>query len=72
MEEVEMTETESIARDYKSMLESVALINQEVPAGIPVEDWAERVGLHKAHLRIMLTRDFWTGEDMTSIHAAIN
>jgi hypothetical protein len=66
---------EQIAQDYKAMGDSVWLINAII-AGEQMADEAEAdrkdtVERNVAHLELMLTKDFWTNEDMTAVDAAI-
>ena len=69
-----MTETptaEEIARHYSAAMDSVNLINAGKPEGMTDEDWADTVARNKAHLEIMVAKDFWTDEDLTPFTAAI-
>jgi len=71
MTEETMTE-EEIAQAYSAMLDSVALINA---ARANPEDYADDetvVARNVEHLELMIAKDFWTGEDMTSVQAAID
>ncbi len=66
-----MTEQE-IAAAYSAMLDSVALINA---ARANPDDYADDetvVARNVEHLELMIAKDFWTDEDMTSIQAAID
>lgn len=71
-----MTETttqptaEEIARHYSAAMDSVNLINAGQPEGMSDEDWAGTVERNKAHLQIMVAKDFWTTEDLTPLQAA--
>jgi hypothetical protein len=69
MENIEIT-AEQIAKHYSAALDSVALINAGQPEGMTAEDWADCVERNKAHLVIMLAKDFWTNQDLTAIRAA--
>jgi len=71
MTEETMTE-EEIAQAYSAMLDSVALINA---ARANPEDYADDetvVARNVEHLELMIAKDFWTDEDMTSVQAAID
>tara|TARA_R110002074_G_scaffold299027_1_gene470527 strand:- start:53 stop:262 length:210 start_codon:yes stop_codon:yes gene_type:complete len=61
---------EQIAAHYAACGDSVALINGSQPEGMSDEDWADTVSRNKEHLVLMLTKDYWTDEDMTAIEAA--
>ncbi len=66
-----MTEQE-IAAAYSAMLDSVALINA---ARANPDDYADDetvVARNVEHLELMIAKDFWTDEDMTSVQAAID
>ena len=66
----EITAEES-ARHYSAAMDSVNLINAGKPEGMTDEDWADTVARNKAHLEIMVVKDFWTTEDLTPFTAAI-
>jgi hypothetical protein len=71
-----MTETtnqptaEEIAKHYSSCMDSVNLINAGKPERMTSEDWANCLVRNKEHLKIMITRDFWTTENLTPLQAA--
>ena len=63
---------QEIAAAYSAMLDSVALINA---ARANPDDYADDetvVARNVEHLGIMIAKDFWTDEDMTSVQAAID
>lgn len=66
---------EQIAQHYKAMGDSVALINAVIAdaqmAGETQEAKNDCVDRNVRHLEIMLTKDFWTDEDMADVNAAI-
>jgi hypothetical protein len=51
-------------------MDSVNLINGTKPEGMDDAEWADTVARNKEHLRIMLSKDFWTTEDLTPLQAA--
>ena len=71
-----MTETAAqIAQHYTAMGHSVDLINAII-AGTQMADFSADeknacVDRNVEHLELMLTRDYWTSEDMTAVDAAI-
>ena len=65
-----MTEQEQIAKHYSAALDSVALINAGQPEGMEDADWADCVARNKAHLVLMLAKDYWTDEDLAPLQAA--
>jgi len=70
MSEITTPTAEEIARHYSACLDSVNLLNAGQPEGMTAEDWADCVERNKAHLVIMLAKDFWTNQDLTAIRAA--
>lgn len=66
---VEIT-AEEIARHYSAAMDSVNLINAGKPEGMSDEDWADTVARNKEHLNIMLSKDFWTNENLTPLSQA--
>jgi len=69
METIEIT-PEEIARHYSAAMDSVNLINAGKPEGMSDEDWADTVARNKEHLNIMLSKDFWTNENLTPLSQA--
>ena len=69
-----MTDTptaEEIAQHYTAMGHSVDLLNAGQPEDMSDNDWAGTVQRNVDHLKLMVEKDFWTTEDMTSTNAAI-
>lgn len=67
---IEQPTAEEIARHYSAAMDSVNLINAGQPEGVEDADWADTVARNKAHLQIMLAKDFWTTEDLTPLRTA--
>ena len=67
---IEQPTAEEIARHYAAALDSVALINGEKPEGVEDADWADTVARNKEHLRIQLSKTWWTTEDLAPLQAA--
>jgi len=67
--------TEEIAQDYKAMGDSVQLINGIIDGSKmedrSVEDKKDCVKRNVDHLEFMLSKEYWTNQDMTSINSAI-
>ena len=61
---------EEIQKHYDAAMDSVNLINGGKPEGMSDEDWAATVERNKAHLEIMLAKDFWTDQDLTPLRNA--
>jgi hypothetical protein len=66
----ELTLEQQIAKHYSACLDSVNLINGGKPEKMTDEEWTDCLARNKEHLVIMLAKDFWTTEDLTSIRAA--
>ena len=71
-----MAETAAqIAQHYTAMGHSVDLINAVIAGTQMVDESADEknacVDRNVEHLELMLTRDYWTSEDMTAVNAAI-
>lgn len=62
---------EEIQQHYIAMGHSVDLLNGGQPEGMDELEWADCVRRNVEHLELMLTRDFWTTEDFSAVHAAI-
>jgi hypothetical protein len=71
-----MTETtnqptaEEIAKHYSACMDSVNLINAGKPERFTDAEWVDILARNKEHLKIMLTRDYWTTEDLTPLRTA--
>jgi hypothetical protein len=61
---------EEIQKHYDAAMDSVNLINGGKPEDMSDEDWAACVERNKAHLQIMLAKDFWTTQDLAPLQAA--
>lgn len=61
---------EQIAKHYSAAMDSVNLINAGKPAGMTDQDWADCVARNKEHLQIILTKTFWTNQDLSPLRAA--
>ena len=71
-----MAETAAqIAQHYTAMGHSVDLINAVIAGTQMVDQDADEknacVDRNVEHLELMLTRDYWTSEDMTDVDSAI-
>jgi hypothetical protein len=62
---------EEIQRHYDAAMDSVNLIIGGKPSEeMGEEEWASCVERNKAHLQIMLAKDFWTTQDLAPLQAA--
>jgi hypothetical protein len=69
--EGEVVTVEEIAQHFTAMGHSVDLIHEVIASGETDEESLDTIRRNKEHLELMLTRDFWTNEDMSAVHAAI-
>jgi len=67
---IKLTEQEQIAKHYSACMDSVNLINAGQPEDMTDAEWADCLSRNKEHLKIMLTKDFWTTEDLTPLQQA--
>ena len=72
---MELTQEQQIAQHYSAAMDSVNFIN-ELIAGqhddrMTAEEKADALSRNKAHLEIMLAKDFWTTEDLQPFRDAI-
>ena len=70
MPEEEKT-AEDIAQDYTAMGHSVDLIDAGQPEDVDDDEWVLMRARNVEHLELMVAKDYWTGEDMTAVNAAI-
>ena len=74
--DIEIT-VEDVTRHYSSMQDNVDLINGYVAGSfdgmtiLPTASKKDDVKRNVEHLEIMLSKEYWTDEDMTAVHAAI-
>lgn len=62
---------EQITQHYVAMGHSVDLLNAGKPEDMSNDDWSDCVARNVEHLKIMVAKDFWTTEDMTSVNEVI-
>jgi hypothetical protein len=68
---------EDIAQTYKSALDSVDLIERYVtgtnaPALLTEEQYNDDIKRNVDHLTNLLTKDYWTDEDLTPFESAVS
>jgi len=64
--------TEKIAQNYSALLDSVYTINQTIALVYTNTKSKDCVRRNVEHLENMLTKDYWTTEDMTTVNQAID
>ena len=65
---------EQIAQDYSAMLDSVNLIDKiktNPPVEMTNEEVVDCISRNVEHLELMVAKNYWTTEDMTTVNAAI-
>ena len=62
---------EQIQKHFDAAMDSVNLLNAGKPEGMSDEDWADCKKRNVDHLKIMVAKDFWQGQDMAPLNAAI-
>ena len=71
----EQMTSEEIQRHYDAAMDSVNFINELIAgdhdATMSAEEKADAIGRNVAHLEIMVAKDFWEGQDMAPLNAAI-
>jgi hypothetical protein len=70
MEHIEQPTAEQIAKHFSACMDSVNLINAGKPEGMTDAEWADCLKRNKEHLVIMLSKDFWTTENLTPLRTA--
>lgn len=63
--------SEDIQRSYNAAMDSVNLVNGNKPAGMSDEDWTDCMRRNVEHLKIMVAKDYWEGQDLTPLTEAI-
>jgi hypothetical protein len=61
---------EQIEENYVAMQDSVYMINADI-LKILKDERKDRINRNIEHLELMLSKEYWTDEDMTAVHAAI-
>lgn len=56
-----------IAKHYSAAMDSVNLINGGKPESMSTSHWVDCLSRNKEHLILMITKDFWTSEDLTPL-----
>lgn len=67
-----MNTPEQITKHYLAAMDSVNLILAGNVDNQSATNWADTVKRNKEHLEIMLSKDFWTTEDLTPFQEAFN
>jgi len=67
----QITEAELIAKHYSAAIDSVNLINNLVARATLTDQDKDTINRNVEHLNIMLSRDFWTTEDLQPFRDAV-
>tara|TARA_Y100001937_G_C7038266_1_gene293366 strand:+ start:60 stop:269 length:210 start_codon:yes stop_codon:yes gene_type:complete len=62
---------EEIAHHYSAAMDSVNLINALVAQETLTDEEQDTIDRNVAHLQLMVTKDYWTTEDLTPFNDAI-
>ena len=62
---------EEIAGHYSAAMDSVNLINALVAQETLTDEEQDTIDRNVAHLQLMVTKDYWTTEDLTPLNDAI-
>lgn len=62
---------EEIAGHYSAAMDSVNLINALVAQETLTDEEQDTIDRNVAHLQLMVTKDYWTTEDLTPFNNAI-
>ena len=62
---------EEIAHHYSAAMDSVNLINELVAQETLTDEEQDTIDRNVAHLQLMVTKDYWTTEDLTPFNDAI-
>ena len=62
---------EEIAGHYSAAMDSVNLINTLVAQETLTDEEQDTIDRNVAHLQLMVTKDYWTTEDLTPFNDAI-
>ena len=62
---------EEIARCYSACMDSVNLINSGKPNFVSDTDWEADLSRNVEHLQLMLSKDYWSDEDLSPLEAAV-
>jgi hypothetical protein len=68
--EMDESTPERIAKQYQAALDSVNLINNGKASWMSDEEWEDALKRNKDHLIYILTKDWWTTEDLTPLQMA--
>ena len=71
---LDVPSTEEVAQHYSAMLDSVTLLDSmrnNPPADMDTEEVTDCIARNVEHLELMVAKDFWTVEDMTTVNNAI-
>ena len=62
---------EEIARHLSACMDSVNLLQAGQPEGMEDAEWADTVARNKAHLEIMVAKDFMQDQDLAPLQAVL-
>ena len=63
--------SDEIEQAYSACMDSVNLINAGQPEHLNDDEWEDTLARNKEHLQLMLSKDFWTNQDLTPLQTAV-
>ena len=69
--ELDMTETQGRAHHYQICLDSVGVINNGREHWMKKKEWKMALVTNKEHLEVLLSRTFWTTENLQILRDAV-
>lgn len=63
--------SQDIQKHYDAAMDSVNLLNAGKPEKTTDKQWSDIVNRNVEHLKIMVAKDFWQGQDLSPLKAAI-
>ena len=63
--------SQDIQKHFDAALDSVNLLNSGKPANVTDTEWAIIMRCNVEHLKLMVSKDFWQGQDLTPLKEAI-
>lgn len=61
---------EEIQQHYNAAMDSVNLINAGKPTNMSDSDWSDMLERNKQHLKIMLSKTYWTNQNLEPLRQA--
>lgn len=69
---IETPTAEEVQRHYTAAMDSVNLLNAGKPERMTDGEWADCKKRNVDHLKIMVDKPWWNGQDLSPLNAAIS